>query len=465
MRHTVDLAIVGSGPAGISAATEARLHGLSVLVIDEQPAPGGQIWRGVERNEGRNHHALGKDYRVGIEFVMALRASGAHYMPDCQIWQIESGFTLYCTRKQDSFSVRAARVILATGAQERPVPFPGWTLPGVMTVGAAQILLKTPGEIPSTPVWVAGSGPLPLLYLTQLRRFGGRIGGYLDTTPVRNIRNALPFLPQALRQGSELLKGLSWIAKLQFQGIPTFRNVRSLEAEGEPFLKRLHFTYGNGKARTIETNVLLVHEGVIPSIHMSMGLGCEHSWNEDQQCFVPVLDRWGHSSTPGLFVAGDGAGIGGAKAAVTRGRLAAIGAALSLDKLRPAEGERFSAPLRRSLDRSLASRPFLDQLFRPREDVFSPPDETLICRCEEITAAEIRALARIGSPGPNQLKSFTRAGMGPCQGRQCGYTVAHILASTQGRSIGDVGYYRIRPPFKPVTLGELTQINQEEMPL
>ena len=107
-------------------------------------------------------------------------------------------------------------------------------------------------------------------------------------------------------------------------------------------------------------------------------------------------------------------------------------------------------------------RPFLDALYAPRPQLYAPPDETLVCRCEEVTAGELRARAVEGRPGPNQLKAFTRAGMGPCQGRQCGYSMAHIVAAAQGRSVEEVGFYRIRPPLKPVTLGELASLDEQE---
>jgi hypothetical protein len=191
-----------------------------------------------------------------------------------------------------------------------------------------------------------------------------------------------------------------------------------------------------------------------------MALGCAHDWREDQLCWAPRLDAWGESSVTGFFVAGDGAGIAGARAASLRGEIAALGIARRLGRLEEQEAARRAAGPRRRLARELAVRPFLDALFRPRAAVFEPDDATIVCRCEELMAAEIRAAA-IGTPGPNQVKAFTRAGMGPCQGRQCGYTISHLLAGAQGRSPADVGFFRIRPPIKPVTLGQLASLDQE----
>ena len=173
---------------------------------------------------------------------------------------------------------------------------------------------------------------------------------------------------------------------------------------------------------------------------------------------MPVIDAWGESSKEGVFIAGDGSGIGGAKAALLRGELAALRVAVKLDRLSEEAALAEARPVRRKLDRELAVRPFLDALFRPRPQIFSPADETIVCRCEEVTAGQIRALASVGRPGPNQIKASSRAGMGPCQGRQCGYTITRLLATAQNRPPSDVGFFHIRSPLRPVTLGELAAL-------
>lgn len=458
----VDLLIVGAGPAGMAAAVRARQVGLDVLVVDDHAAPGGQIWRSIETVPAARSAILGKAYQDGKGLADAFRASGAKYVPGGQVWQIEPGFRAFITRERQACTIEARSVILATGAQERPVPFPGWTLPGVMTVGAAQILLKSSGQIPSGPIWVAGSGPLPLLYLVQLLRAGGRVAGYLDTTPTGRRRAALPHAPKALRAASDLLKGLAWLGLLRKSGVPIIRHVADVEAMGSERMEAIRYRTQKGKERTVPAEVLLVHEGIVPSIHAALALGCAVEWREDQDCYAPVLDKWGESSLAGVFVAGDGAGVAGAKAAVLRGELAALRAAAKLGRMSELAAERTAAPLRRKLERELALRPFLDAMFKPRPEVFAPSDDTIVCRCEEVTAGHIRSIAAAGRPGPNQVKAFTRAGMGPCQGRQCGYTVARILAAAEGRPVKDVGFYRIRPPLKPVTLGELASLDQQE---
>lgn len=454
----VDLLIVGAGPAGLSAALVAREYGLEVMVVDDQPAPGGQIWRSVETAAARDD-ILGPTFTEGRAVAEAFRASGAQYRRGAQLWRIEPGFHAFMTHGSKAEAVEAPVVLLATGAQERPVPFPGWTLPGVLTVGAAQILLKNAGEIPARPVWIAGSGPLPLLYAIQLLRAGGHIAGYLDTTPAGQWRRALRHLPAALSGHRNLRKGLGWAIRLRASGTPIVRRVTEIEALGNDRIEALRYRTQDGAATEVEADGLLVHEGVVPNIHAAMSLDCAVAWNPDQDCYVPVLDEWGESSLANLFVAGDGAGIGGAKAAGLRGQLAAHRIAI---RRGAADAHTIASrirAIRSELHSELAVRPFLDALFKPRPQIFVPASETVICRCEEVTAGQVRSLAALGRPGPNQVKAATRAGMGPCQGRQCGYTVTRILAEAQGRTPEDVGYFHIRPPLKPVTLAELASLH------
>ena len=450
-----DLLIVGAGPAGLAAAHTARACGLSVTCLDDQPAPGGQIWRGIETMAAApSGAALGKSYRSGRPLAEVFRACGATYEASTQLWQLEPGFNAFVSRAGQAWAIEAEAVLLATGTQERPVPFPGWTLPGVMTVGAAQILLKSSGMVPDVPVFIAGCGPLPLLYATQLLALGGRIAGFLDTTPPGQWRAALRRLRPSIASVPDLVDGLRWMAQLRLAGVPMFRGVHGIEAAGQEWLETLSFRTADGAAHRLPASLVLVHEGLVPSLHAALSLGCGVSWVDDQDCYAPLLDEWGETSRPRVFVAGDAAGIGGAKAAVLRGRLAALGVAAKLGRAVQAE----AVPIRRALRQALALRPFLDAMYRPRREVFLPGDDVVVCRCEEVTAGRICEVARLGQPGPNQTKAFTRAGMGPCQGRQCGYTITRLLAEASGRPPGEIGFYRARPPLKPVTISELATL-------
>jgi octopine oxidase subunit A len=449
---TVDLAIVGAGPAGMAAAVLASELGLDTVLVDEAEAPGGQIYRGVEH--ARDASALGADYVVGRPMVAALRASAACYRPGTTVWHIDPGGTgravLSLVAEGASESITARHVLLATGAIERAVPIPGWTLPGVMTVGAAQIALKSADLVPDGRVVLAGQGPLLYLAAVQLARAGAPPTALLETTPSGNYRDAARRLPGSWGGWRELAKGAGWLLALRRAGVKRWRHVRGLRAIGH---RRLEGVAWEGGA--IAADLLLLHEGVIPDTQISLGLQLAHRWNEAQRCWQPVLDEWGMSSLPNIAVAGDGGGIAGATAAALSGRLAALDAAHRLGRLGAAERDRRAGPIRAALSRERALRPLLDALYRPADDVLDPADPVIVCRCEEVTAGEIRRAVRLGAPGPNQVKAFLRCGMGPCQGRLCGPAVAAVVAAARGVPIAEAGTFRPRAPYKPITIGTL----------
>ncbi|WP_343586816.1 FAD-dependent oxidoreductase [Herbaspirillum sp.] len=454
----VDLLVVGAGPAGIAAALEARAHRLEVLVVDENVHPGGQIYRNVSHSPLANPDILGPDYLRGRALVEEFEQSGIAYWPQTLAWQIGADKRVSVTRQgscRGTLQIEAKAIVLAGGAQERPFPVPGWTLPGVMGVGAAQTLLKSAGLAPQAPAGLAGCGPLLYLFAWQLINAGIEVRAILDTTEAAGYRRALGHLGGALRAPGYLWKGWSLLRAIRRAGVQHVKGVTALRVLGAAHAEAVEFSAG-GSTQRIETPLVLLHQGVIPNTQVTRSIGCEHVWDEPQLCWRPRLDAWGETSLPDIFVAGDGGGIAGALAAEPSGRLAALQAAHRIGKLDAGKRDARALAQRHMLERHGAIRPFLDALYRPADAFRRPADDsTVVCRCEEVSAGEVRQMARLGCVGPNQTKSFSRCGMGPCQGRFCGLTVAELLAEEQGRPVAEVGYYRIRPPIKPVTLGEL----------
>jgi NADPH-dependent 2,4-dienoyl-CoA reductase/sulfur reductase-like enzyme len=449
---TVELAVIGAGPAGMAAAVLAAELGLETVLIDEQAAPGGQIYRAIERAEPGT--PLGADYLAGRPIVAALRASHVDYRPGTTLWHVDPEGALFLETAGRTETMTARRILLATGALERPVPIPGWTLPGVMTAGAAQILLKSAGLVPEGRVVLAGQGPLLYLVAAQLARAGAAPVALFETAPIENYLRAMrPF--GGLGAGRRLLiKGLGLISAIKRAGVPIRHGVRGLRAVGRHRLDRIVWEDGEFAA-----DYLLLHEGIIPNVQISLALQLRHEWDEAQLCWRPSLDAWGQTSLPNIAIAGDGGGISGAEAAVLSGRLAALDAAMWLGHIGAAERDRRAAPFRVALDHERASRRFLDRLYRPAPSVMVPAeDEVIACRCEEVSVGQIRRAARLGAQGPNQIKAFTRCGMGPCQGRICGPVVAAITADVLGKPIAEIGTWRPRAPFKPITVGALADL-------
>ena len=475
-----DALIVGAGPAGLEAAVTLAQHGLRVAVLDEQIAPGGQIYRAVEASPLPRRAILGEDYWHGQGLVQRFRDSGVPLISQATVWQIdrlgEQGVRVAVSVAGVSRLLFAAQVLLATGAQERPVAVPGWTRPGVMTVGAAQVLLKTTGAVPSGAnsgansgaTVLAGCGPLLWLYAAQVLRAGGRIEALLDTTPASQQWRALRHIGGFVRS-AYLSKGWSLIAEVK-RSIKVIRNVKTFAAAAgtddasspNGALAAVDYTLRDGSSGRIAADTLLLHQGVVPNINLSNALGCAHEWNAVQCCWQPVLDSWGQSSHADVFIAGDGGGIGGARAAQAQGKLAALQMAARARAVSEAARDDAARVARHDLQRALRGRSFFEALYRPADEMRIPSGDTIVCRCEEVTAQQVRDAARIGCKGPNQLKAFLRCGMGPCQGRLCGLSVGEILAHETGQSMQAVGYYTLRFPTKPLTLAEIAALPATE---
>lgn len=456
LKDDYDLVVIGAGPAGLAAATLAAALGADTVLLDEQAAPGGQIYRAITETPVRERATLGGDYWRGDALVEEFRQSGAQYVPGATVWSVSRALEIGVSVAGAARLVQAKHVILATGALERPFPIPGWTLPGVMTAGAAQILLKSSGLAPAGRVALAGSGPLLWLLAAQYLRAGTAIEALLDTTPTGNFRAALPHFP-AFLASPYFAKGFGLVTEVG-RRVRVIRGVTGLRAWGEGRVREVSYHRRDGGERRLAIDALLLHQGVAPNVNLANSIGCEHAWDRVQLCWRPVVDEWGASTVEGVAIAGDGAGIAGAEAAEQRGRLAALDAVSRIGVIDRLRRDREAAPYRSALRRAARGRAFLDALYQPASAFRLPVGDTIACRCEEVTAQQIVDAVALGCAGPNQAKSFLRCGMGPCQGRLCGLTVTELIAKARGVPPEEVGYFRLRPPVKPITLAELAAL-------
>lgn len=452
-----DVVVVGAGPSGMACAASAASFGLNVLTLDEQPMPGGQLYRHVEQQSVAAMKVFGKDYAAGLEFVNHFRASKASYLPEATVWQLGDEGTVCFSRHGVSHEVKAKRVVIATGAMERPVPFSGWTLPGVMSAGGADALCKSSGIVPSGPVVMVGSGPLQLLVAQHLTRAGVEVSHLLDTTPANALVGAFSHVFSALRRPFYLSKGLGMLLSTARTVGNKIAGVTSYSVGGENQVESLTAVCENKEITIPATNVL-VHEGIISRTEFSRQLGLMHSWDSVQRYWYPDVDAYGRTSNQNIFMIGDGAYVHGGVAARIKGELAACALAQELGAIsRQLSGEK-AAPLHAALRKEISPRAFVDAMYSPRPSMYDLADEILVCRCEEVTAGAIRQAIGSGQTTPEMVKAITRCGMGPCQGRMCSIALNEIVATETQVSIEKVNVPTVRPPVRNLPLGELAKM-------
>jgi len=464
-----DVIVVGAGPAGMSAAIELVDAGCSVIVLDMQAAPGGQIYRGLEANLADKADtddllaALGPSYSAGLALSGRFRSATAiDYRPETTVWEVRPDGTVGWLRGAEAGYLRARHVLLANGAMERPVPFPGWTLPGVITAGAVQTLLKSGRLRPAGRIILAGTGPLILLLADQLRRLGVRPVVVARTDcPSYAVRAARHLRPSALLP---VAKGLGWLAGLRLAGIKVASRISQLEATGEGRVKNVSYLVG-AKRFDHACDLLVVHDGIVPSIDLAHGAGLVLEWDTVNAGWRPktsmdgkavAAEDTGTADRPcRVWISGDARCIGGAEAAAAHGRIAAAAISADLGKVSLGPGRRAKSALRTAV----AARPFLDVAFPPGLSAQLPSDETIVCRCEELTAGVLRAKIASGICDVNLLRAETRCGMGPCQGRSCMITAARLIAGT-GTTMPSLPFlpFRARPPARPLPLDALANL-------
>lgn len=459
----VDVAVVGAGPAGLAAATLAAEHSLAVTLFDEQPRPGGQIYRAITASPLAHPELLGDDYWAGASIVRAFRTCGATYSPASTVWAITPrddgtvglGISIGPPNERRSEAVIARAVILALGAYERPFPIPGWTLPGVMSVGSAQALLKSSALVPSGRTVLAGCGPLLWLVASQFAHAGVAIEALLDTTPRGRYAEAASHAWGFVRS-EYFAKGMRLVRDVRSR-VRVVEHVTAIAAEGASRLSSVRFD-AEGKSESIAADLLLLHQGVVPSINLPLSAGCPLRWDERQACFEPIVDDWGGTGTAGLYIAGDLRRVAGARAAAASGRISALAVANALGRIDARARDGAALAERDALATAKRGRAFFDTLYRPADTFRVAEGPTIVCRCEEVTAQQVIDAVSHGCVGPNQVKAFVRCGMGPCQGRFCGLTVTELIAKTRGVAPAQVGYFRQRVPASPITLGELASL-------
>ena len=443
------IVIIGAGPAGIRAAEALARHGVRPILVDEAPRGGGQIYRQPPDGFRRSAKArYGFDAKKATALHRTLRriAGAIDYRPATLAWNIWDR-QVYTFREGVSARIPFDSLVIATGAMDRVLPLPNWTLPGVYSLGGAQVALKYQGCVIGRRTVFTGTGPLLYLVAYQYAKAGAKVAAVLDTGVAAAKRRALPRL---LSARGTLAKGLYYYAWLRGHGLPIEEGVSHLAFEGVEWLRGVTYRRG-GSARTIACDAAGIGFGLKSETQLADLAGCEFRFDEPGRQWLPERNAEGESTVSGVFLAGDGAGIGGADAAELWGER--IGLTLAgrcgrlLDPNRLAAIDRGLARLRRFAAGLAEAFPI------PTSFVARLGDETILCRCEAIRIGEARAAIRVWDVVEmNRLKAVTRIGMGRCQGRLCGLAAAELLSAMTGRDLASIGRLRGQPPVKPLPM-------------
>jgi len=460
-----DVAVIGAGPAGLSAALAAAQAGVRVTVVDEYPAPGGQFYKQLAAGfRVGNRAQLPYDYTKGDALLARVRAAPIEILNDALVWGSFEPGVLEIKHRGAMGRLRYRAAIVATGACERPAVFPGWDLPGVMTPGGAQTLVKTQRVLPGKRIVLAGSGPFLMPVANTLIQAGAKIVAiYEATTPREWVRHA----PRLWGHWARMSEALRYWRAIRGARVPVRFGYMVVRAEGEDALERVVLMRcdrdGNlipGTEVTEPADTLCAGYGFIPSVQLTHMLGCEHTYHTARGGWVPAHDDAMQTSVAGVFVAGEVAAIGGAHAAMAEGTLAGLHAARTVG--RPVSDSAVSgAATGRAQHRAFAE--LVSDIFAVKPGVLDCiTDDTLVCRCEEVTAREIRAAAIAWGANVNFVKGVTRCGMGYCQGRVCGSLLEGLIAQALAVPPDSVDFLHVRAPLKPVTVRDLAALAERD---
>jgi NADPH-dependent 2,4-dienoyl-CoA reductase/sulfur reductase-like enzyme len=461
MKH-IEMVIIGAGPAGISAAIEAAKSGMKITVLDENNKAGGRIFS--QLNDGLkivSGEGQGPDFKKGTNLLTEFLANSHHieYLNNAQVIGIFPNKELAYHRNGRLFRIHYKGLIIATGAFERSVPFPGWTLPGVYTAGGTQTLIKMQGILPGKRFLLAGTGPLQLVLANQIIEAGGEVVAILEAGDTGNWFEAM----QAIwGNWSLMVDGIRYLSGIRKARVPILRNHLILEALGEEEVEKATFAKCDqnwkpivSTSQTIEVDTICLGYGFVPSVDLTRLAGCQHRFEVHLGGWVPERDATMMTSETHVYSVGDGSGVAGSVVAGLEGRIAGIAAAQSFGYLSQKATELLQNPFLKALRKLNRFRRYLDEMSSPRSGLYElANDETLICRCEEINLGTIKKTIKEEAPtNINELKRSTRAGMGHCQHKMCGHVIQEIMAAQLRVSSSEIGALRPRPPIKPVPLG------------
>ena len=467
----VDLVVLGAGPAGVAAANVASKEGAEVVIIDENSSAGGQIYR-APPNEFQPQNSFKSDeFREGEKQRNILENSNLTALFKHRVWSVSSDLVVSTVGPNGLSSWHARSLIIANGALERIIPFPGWTIPGVIGLAASTILLKSQYVLPGQSTVVAGCGPLLIAVANGIIKSGGKVSAIIDLNSKSDWIKAFPRL---FSRPDQLFKGMSWFANIMKAGIKLYGGHAVTNTKQVDNVLRISIAPINSAGsildsknqKIVEGDCLAIGHGLFPSTEITRLLKAKHIYDPLKGGWVPLIDDDFRSSIPGVYIAGDATGISGAFSAVQKGRIAGMAAVRDLNVM---SYQKYKAKIKSELiilkkNENFGKAAVRLMKFRP-ELIQTITSETIVCRCEDVFRSEIDEAIESGARDLNQLKAWTRCGMGPCQGRTCSEAIEAILASKVG-SRELAGQWTGRTPLRPVPIEQIIgKYTYEDIPI
>lgn len=463
---STDVLVVGAGPAGLAAARAAAEGGASVLVVDERRKAGGQYFKQPGDGFDIDEAELDHQFVEGRDLAAAAVRAGAGFLFGATVWGAFGADEIGVHTDDRCLLLKPRRLVLSPGAYEQPLPVPGWTLPGVLTTGAAQTLLRAYQTAPGRRVLVAGNGPLNLQVAHELHRAGAEVVAVAESAPAPGPRLAWPLLRMAAASPGLVAAGLGHIAALRVARVPVFHRHVLVEAIGDDRVThaRIAPIRADGQVdfehvRGFDVDAVCMGYGFLPQAELARALGCRHHYDADRGALVAERTLEGRTDVDGVFIAGDAGALGGARVAIAQGTLAAAGALSDLGlEIAPALRRRHGAAMRQAR-RHLRFQSALWQVFRaPSPGLSLTRGDTLVCRCENVTRDAVESRMRLDHVTTlGAIKRLTRAGMGRCQGRYCAPLLVRMAREAGVEVVDDDAFFAPRAPFKPVPIARLAR--------
>ncbi len=452
-----EVLVVGAGPGGLAAAYAARLAGAEVLVLDEGSAAGGQYFKQCSAASIVPPDA---QHREGQRLIADVIAAGVTVVSNAVVWGAFPPLELAATIAGTTVRYQPRVAILATGAYDRGWPVPDWTLPGVITTGAAQTMWRTARRLPGKRVLIAGNGPLNLQLASELTAGGADVVAVVEAAPAVGFRRAKEIATMLATAPGLVAEGLRYLSRCRRAGVRMMNGSVLTSVERRSGV--LHSSIEGRVSAELDSDVVCLGYGFHPSNELLRALGCSHVFDPERGELITDRDARGATSVPGVWALGDCTGLGGARVGLAEGTLAGFAAARALGHALSSKAAHTDITAESNTARHRRFQKALWRIYRMAESLEPhPTGDTIMCRCEEVSYGQVEAALEEGARSPGEIKQRTRVGMGRCQARYCGPALESFLAKRTGHQRDEYSGFAPRMPVKPVAVADLASVMPE----